>query len=269
MSGLSGSVDIANITSMRVRVTDKTGLGASTFYLGGMAFTKRAHTGRFPNGVVSLTADDSFGTQWSILRPALDAYGWRATLYPIIDQIDAPSNLTMDQVRALHNDYGWEVGAHATTGVKHAQTLPGMTEEQRVSELEEMRAWQAENGFDGPSLAYPLGTHTKAVEDDVSAYYASGRQANMYHVIPQYPANMYGLDSLNAGTQFSQISDRLNETVAGKGWLLITLHAIKEVSDPTRTGNDITAAQLATLLSTIAASGAEVLPVADVLRSLA
>lgn len=62
---------------------------------------------------------------------------------------------------------------------------------------------------------------------------------------------------------------RLAEVVAGKGWLIITLHAIKESGDPTRTGNDITPAQMATLLADIAASGADVLPVADVLRSLA
>jgi hypothetical protein len=66
---------------------------------------QRAHTNVFPNGVVSITAKDPSGTQLPKLRPQLDAYGWRGTLYPIIDQIGAPNNLKK-VVISLHDDYG-------------------------------------------------------------------------------------------------------------------------------------------------------------------
>jgi hypothetical protein len=172
-------------------------------------------------------------------------------------------------VRALHDQYGWDIGAHATTGLKHGQSLTGMTQAERLAELAAIRKWLAELGVEGLTLAYPIGRHDLAAETDVARFFSTGRQATMQHVTPQYPGNAFGLDSLNAGTQYGQLAARLTRVVAAKGWMSITLHAIKEASDPTRTGNDITPAQLAQMLADIAASGVEVLPMGDVVRSLA
>jgi peptidoglycan/xylan/chitin deacetylase (PgdA/CDA1 family) len=264
-AALTGGTNMATINAIRFSFNDVAG-NAVTMDIAGVAAVRRAHTGQFQTGVVSLTADDSFGSQWTELRPRLDEYGWRATLYPIIDQIGAPGNLTMDQVLSLHYDYGWEIGGHATTGVKHGQGLVAMTQSERLAELEAIRAWNDSHGFPSTSFAYPLGSRSLAVEKDVAKFFSTGRSALFSHIEPQHPANPYKLQSVNAGSQNSQIATAMTRIASGKGWGSICLHKIVSSGG---SGNDITPAQLTTLLSNVASSGVTVLPMGDVLRTLA
>lgn len=125
MTHFGGTADLAAITEIRFQVTDRS--VPAGIYFDGFEFTRNAPTGQFPNGVVSITADDSYGGQWTELLPKLNTYGWRATLFPIISKLDTPGFLTTAQVKSLHDDYGWEIAAHASSGTKHAQGRSNIT----------------------------------------------------------------------------------------------------------------------------------------------
>jgi hypothetical protein len=140
-----------------------------------------------------------------------------------------------------------------------------MTQAARQAEYATMRAWMATNGFYSPSFAWPLGSHDYASELDVKQFYSVGRAASHAHIVPQYPANTYGMDSINAGSQYSQIATQLPLVAAAGGWATITLHQIK---DSGGTANDITTAQMNSMLDAIAASGCAVMPMGDVIRTL-
>jgi hypothetical protein len=262
MTTLPGTANLAALTQLRVVITD-TGAPA-TLWLAGLSFVKRAHTNLFPKGALALTCDDSFGIE--VLRRAMDGYGWRGSLFPIWDQLNSGSNLTIDQLLSYHYDYGWEIGGHATTGIKHGIGLVNMTHSERMVELEALRTTMDGYGLPATSFAYPLGSCNAAVEKDVAQFFSTGRMAVINHIGPQYPANAYNLQSVNVGSQNSMISPKVTDLVNGRGVGSLTIHAIK---DSGGTGNDITTAQMTSMLSTIAASGVTVLPMGEITSLLA
>lgn len=259
----TGTPNWAAVQRMLFKASDKAGLPL-TVRFGGMAFTRRDHTGRFPNGVVTLSFDDSFAAQDSYARVKMDQYGYRGTLFPIIDRLGLPGKLTLAQVQKMYQN-GWDVSGHAFTDANHAIGLPGMTQAQRLTELENIRAWMDTNAFQSPSFAYPLGNHDAASEADVAAYFDVGRLAFMQRDTPQAIAMPFALQAANAGTQQAALAGYVTRAVAGKHWLNIVVH---DIVPSGATGNNITEANFDALLSSIASSGIAVRTMSEVLAAL-
>lgn len=259
----TGTPNWAGMQRILIKASDTAGKPI-TVRLGGAAFTQRNHNGRFPNGVATLTFDDSYESAYTYARVKMDQYGHKGTLFPIIDRVDMVGKLALAQIRAAYQN-GWDVAGHAYTNANHAIGMPGMTQAERLAELENIKAWMDENNFQTQAYAYPLGTHDAASEVDVAAYFDCGRLAFLQRDVPQAPAQPYAIQAVNAGTQKANLNTHIQRAVAGKGWVNFIFHDIKASG---ATGNDINQADFDQLLVDLAASGIAVRTMSEVLATI-
>jgi peptidoglycan/xylan/chitin deacetylase (PgdA/CDA1 family) len=228
----------------------------TTAKLHGVEFVKRDPFGVNPNGTVVWSFDDSYASQYTVALPMLKAKGWRATLMPIIDQIDTTASfLTTTQVRNLFDVEGWEIGGHCFSASTHAIGLPALTSAQRCNEFEAMHAYNDGYGFRSPSHSYPLGNHDLATEVDVAKYFAHSRCASYNLNETICPPRRYALQALNVTAGAAAISAAAAKARDEKGLLFIMGHSFVESGG---TSNDITPAALQAVVDAVAASGCDV-----------
>ena len=259
----TGTPNWAAVQRVLIKASDTAGKPI-TVRLGGAAFTRRDHNGRFPNGVATLTFDDTYDAAYTYARAKMDQYGYRGTLFPIVDRIGMAGKLTLAQVQAMYQN-GWDVAGHAYTNANHALGLPAMTQAQRLAELENIKAWMDANNFQTQAFAYPLGNHDVATEADVAAYFDCGRLAFLQRDTPQAIAQPYAIQAANAGTQQATLNTFVDRAVAGKGWINFVFHDIKATG---ATGNDISKANFDALLAYLATSCIAVRTMSEVLTTI-
>ena len=263
-SAFVGSAVWSAIQRVQIVFKDKSGGLQATGWIGGAAFVKRDPLTRYPNGVACLTFDDTYGSAFSIARPKMDAYGWRGTLFPIIDLIGQGGKLTQENIDQLVLQ-GWEVGAHADTNANHALGFVAMTSAQRRASAIAMLNWMRDRGYPSSSFAWPLGVHNDAAAADVRQYFDSGRLAFSTHAESVTPAMPYRLKSINAGSQQASLAALITQTVADKGALVITLHDIMASG---ASGNHISTANFDTLLTNLESSGIAVRTFGEFMRGV-
>lgn len=273
----------SGFTDMQVQVADAGVSGGCQLRVQAVEIID-ATTTTFPLGVVSITFDDSWSSQWDLARPAMDTYGFRGTQYTIVDQVGTASHLTLDQLQRLQGQSGWEIGGHAYTAAAHTARLPTMTAAAVDQEVGNLKAWLLSNGFDGDSFAYPGGqfeqtTDAVWVEDICARYFSSNRSilAQPLKTIETFPAPMphrlraaSGISSLNAANGLTNpagiaaAGGILDKVQAGGGWLIMCFHEVVSGSPATTTQINVTDFQ--TIMAAISSRGIPVLPVSDVIR---
>lgn len=272
-------------TDIRVQVIDNNVSGA-TLHVQAVEIVDDTTT-TFPNGVVSITFDDSYQSVYDYARPKMDALGFRGTQYTIAEYIGSSGNfLTMPELRSLQNNSGWEIAGHAYTSNVHDNRLPTYTAAQVDDEMRNLRAWLVTNGFDGDTYAYPGGrfeytTDGVSVEQIVSRYFSAGRTilysvgtstnvvGETFPVAMRY--RMRGLSSISSlstgqpnPTTMTSAGGALDRVANGGGWLNLCFHRIVTGS-PTAT-TECSQTDFNTIMDAIAARGIKVLPVGDVLN---
>ena len=148
--------------------------GSHEIEIGG--FGSMPEPDEFPSGVMSLTFDDSFASQFSIAFPAMSAVGLRGTLVPIIDRLDSPGFLTSANVQAMA-DAGWEISPHALTDEGHQRGLHRMTELEREAELTGLISWHNDRGYPTDTYSYPGGWYTAEAGAHAGKHFAGVRSA--------------------------------------------------------------------------------------------
>lgn len=228
--------------------------------LHGIEFVARDPRGVNPNGAVVLTADDSHVSQYSVLRPALAARGWKATLMVIPGAHGTNDSvfLTNAQVQELHDTYGWEIGAHSYSLSSHALGLTGLTDQQLIEECEAIKSWQAGYGYESSSHAYPLGVHDARTEGIISRYWQTSSIATNPLITPETitPARLFTMQRQNVNQSLGNITTGLTKTHNDKGITILMLHSIVESGGD---GNAINSAKLTQVLDAVAASGCDVI----------
>jgi len=256
-SKFSGNADWTNIQFVRIGITDITGQ-PTELRIHSIDFVKRDTFAKNPNGMVVITADDSHVTQYTVLKDALAARGWKATLMPIPGAHGTDSNVFMTdaQVQELHDTYGWEVGAHCYDVSSHAKGLQNLTQAQRFAEFEAVRSWQKSMGFNSPSHSYPLGTHDAATEADVAKYWSASRLASSHGFNETAsPARRYSIMAENITAGSASIGAAATKAKNDKGVLFVMLHSIVTSGGDS---NAVTPTVLTAVLDAIAASGCDV-----------
>lgn len=112
----------------------------------------------FPNGAVVICFDDILASTWTLAKPILDAYRYRASHFVITDEVGQSGRVTADQLRVMQ-DEGFEINSHAYTDADHGLTYTGLTAAQLDADLRAQKAWLRSNGFTGDGTAYPLGQY--------------------------------------------------------------------------------------------------------------
>jgi len=150
-----GTFDPTNVTSIRVNHVGTTGSAVNI-----AAVAVRPAPTLYPNGVATIYLDDLQPSQLTTALPKLASYGYPAVLAPILESIstDGVSNLTLAQIKTLHDINGWEVAAHSDTLANHAAGFPNLSNNTLEAAFATMRQWQVANKFDDSTTwASPLG----------------------------------------------------------------------------------------------------------------
>lgn len=196
----TGTPDRSNIQQMRIRVGGVNGQVVTAHY-GGIGLVSLLSA--FPKGLVTITCDDSYASQYATMRPILDAKGWGATAYTIVDILGTGGYMTPAQLAALERSNGWEVAGHAYTLANHTAGLANLTAAQQDAELRNLRMWLADNGYWGlDHYAYPLGSFSAATDGVMPKYFASGRTiaaATRETARPHNPLRIRSRSVINSG----------------------------------------------------------------------
>lgn len=241
-------------------------------------------TTTFPKGVVSITFDDTWDSQWSNARPAMDVYGHRGTMYTIVDLVGTASHVTLDQLQRMQDQSGWEIAGHAYTAAVHNTRLTNLNAAQVDADLGQLKRWLLQNRFDGDGFAYPGGEFGYTldsvwVEDIAARYFSHARSilGQALRSIETFPPSMpwrmrscSAISSLNASNGWTQpagivaAGGVLDRIAATGGWWIATFHEI--TSGAAANTGQCSAADFQSILAGINSRGITVLPVTDVLR---
>lgn len=231
-------------------------------------------TSPFPNGVVTFCFDDSYVGQFNIARPLLAQFGYQASMFPIIDQVGNGASYSLAQLQLLQNQLGWEVAPHASTLANHSG-YGSLSPTAIQADIAACLAWQQANGLKwSGAYAYPLGYFAGGQDAAVEPMCDAARTIDStlkYETFPlgmQYrlrsQAGVGGLAGIGV-TTYTATNGALDVLKLYGGWDIITIH---DVSAGTSTNiNQISAADLTSLVTAINTKGIAVATMGDVLRS--
>lgn len=265
----------SGLTAIRFRIADN---GASaTVHLQGVELVPDG-TQAFPNGVVSITFDDSWQDALDYGKTALDKYGYNATTFVIADRIGLSGRLTMAELMALQNQ-GWELSSHAYLDSVHTSSFTGVTAAQLDADARAMKDFAVRNGFRAADLiAYPKGQYG-LTSDGVSTssildnYFSAGITTIQKTKETYPPSDAWRLRRISAISTFSggysptlltQSNGDFDQCKANGSWLILAFHEI--VSGAAATTGQISQADFTTIIDTINSKGIPVVPVGEVLR---
>lgn len=230
----------------------------------------------YPNGVVTICLDDAYASHWTYARPAMSAYGYPATLFPVTGRIDGSGALTLAQLKTLQDVLGWEVGAHASTQTNH-DNYNSMTQAQVLDDMIDNVKWLRENGFRVRNYAYPQGTFTTMNSDALAQrMFRSARSINPTALGALPPSNPWRLKSrsgVGGSGGFAVTTSGttgtyglLSAAKAGSSWVILTIHDIS--AGASGSINQISSADFTSLINSINGLGMEVATIDQVLAAI-
>jgi peptidoglycan/xylan/chitin deacetylase (PgdA/CDA1 family) len=235
-----GSFDKTNVTGFQLRaVDDNTGNTATIRYNGICLFDDPSSY--FPSGVVSITFDDSFASQYTYGRAYMDKYGYPGVAYTICGNVNQAGWMTLTQLQRLRDQNGWEIAAHASTLANHNTRFTNLSAGDLELEFFNMQQWLVKNGFSGAShLALPGGQFNAAVLEKAKKYFSSVRtiDGTTHETLrPSSIMNIRAVSSISSfagGVTAANVNSLIDTAAANKQWLVLVFHDIV-TSVPTAT----------------------------------
>lgn len=262
-TGGAGTPVRADINLIRVTVADKNG-AAVKVKIGGYAMYPEKN--RYPNGVISFTFDDSFKSTYDVGLAKLSQYGYKATVYPIIDRLSQSGFLSLDQLKQLRDLYGWEIGAHAVTTASH-RSVTAISASELEAELLALRSWQDANGIQSDSFAYPVGNYNGDAISIIQKYFSSARSNYAQMTTPDtmqpYRLGALVLGKATNGT-LARAKAKIDFVAAHGAWLPLVIHDLVPSGGTT---NDWTITDFNELVDYIATKHMNVATVGEVIYS--
>lgn len=248
----SGSPDRTAINSFQWRVRDD-GTGSINANLGGIYAVNEAK-----GGVVSITFDDNWESQFTQARKLMDPYGFRGTVYTMPDSVGTAGYMTLDELKVLEHQSGWDISGHYETNLT---TVPDPDEV-----VKGVRSWLANNEFrqGANEFAYPNGAWDNDVLAAVRKYFRSGRSIQEFAEQP-VPADIMRMKVFLVvnTTTTTQIADAVTDAINNNDWLILVFHKI--VTTP-GASTEYSIANFTTVMADIADQGIAVKPVSEVLN---
>lgn len=223
----------------------------------------------FPNGVVSITFDDSYAGHQTIGRPRMDLYGFPGTTYTIAELVGTTGYCTIPQLQALEHTSGWEVAAHAFTAAAHNNRFSSLSNEALAYELEGLKKWMLQYGFRGADhLAWPGGDFNAATRSVVSRYFTSARttiRTTRETAPPPDRLKMRAYNVLNTTTP-ATVNALVDNAYANRTWLILIFH--KLLPSGAATGIEYNQVDFNTVVDYLNTKGIPVRTVSEVLAAL-
>lgn len=257
------------ITDYQISVQAPSAMGAPlNVHIGAIAYYTPPTA--YPNGVLSFTFDDSYGSQFTNAMPVLDKYGYPGTVYNIVEKVGAVGGLTLSQLGQMQDLHGWDVGGHAYTLANHNTGFVSISDEALESEMVNQRDWLRINGFRGAGhFAYPGGQHDARVLAATRRYFSTARGVNALPRQSVQPDSL-GLRlrsyPLNNTTTTASITGLIDNAYANGWWLILYGHDI--VSGSASTSAQFAKANLQTITDYAATKGIPVRTVGEVMRGV-
>lgn len=177
----------------------------------------------FQRGMVSITLDDGWPSQFTGARPALNARGIPATYFLVTEGIRNgwTGYMTVPQLQTLIAE-GNEIGAHTMTH----RDLTTLSATEVETELRDSRAWlKTTFGLSAvPSFASPYGAYNASVLATIQQYYGSHRTVNGGQNFKD--SNIYQLRSYDVNTAITvnDVRGWIDSAAADGSWLILTFH---------------------------------------------
>jgi peptidoglycan/xylan/chitin deacetylase (PgdA/CDA1 family) len=265
----TGVPDRTAISRVRFAFNDASA-GAAVLRVGRVDIIPNAPT-QFPNGVVSVTFDDVYVSQYTLARPRMDLYGFAATCYAVKESVGGAGFLSLAQLQAQQTDAGWDIAAHSYTLNAHNNRFTSLSPAALDIELQSIKGWLLGNGFNEGSdhLAWPGGVYNAATLAAVRKYFTSAR-----FILSRWPASgesfppgdRYRIKALGVGisTTVATVQAAIDAAYANGEWLILSFHNI--TASPSA-GIDYAQSSFNTIIDYLNTKGIPVRTVAEVLRS--
>jgi hypothetical protein len=212
-----GTPSWSTIQKIRIRATDKA-TGAVNVWLGGLS-----HFATPSQGIISITFDDSYVSDYTHARPLMDAYGFRGTSYTIKDYIGTSGRLSLDQAQRLQNLHGWDISCHGSPD------MTTLTADQLHAEFRGVKEFLYDNGLTKgvDHYALPMGRYNSQVQSIAKEYFASVRTIDEFYetTIPGDPHRLRILNVTNTTTT-ARVAQAAQDAANGKCWLILVYHQI-------------------------------------------
>jgi peptidoglycan/xylan/chitin deacetylase (PgdA/CDA1 family) len=208
---------------------------------------------------ITFTFDDGLDSALTQAAPTLAKYGFTGTDYIITNCVgmtvgtpttpntcaadtDVPY-MSWDNITALQNTYGWNIGSHTVDHPLLASTDPDtqpnlLTTAQIHSELFDSKAALATHGFDAIDFAAPYGDYNNVVLAEAAKVYATFRGfADIGYNTWPYNDRLIVNQQIQegkaqetgdpAGITLATAEGYINTAIANNQWLTLTFHDIR------------------------------------------
>ncbi|MGO4189781.1 polysaccharide deacetylase family protein, partial [Pseudarthrobacter sp. TAF60_1] len=176
-------------------------------------------------GMVSVTFDDGWTSQYNNALPVLNKYGVPATMYIISGSVnDVPTYMTQAQIQAFASR-GDEIASHTVT---HAD-LTTLTATQLNNELSQSKATLQQ--MFGPSAAIdfasPYGAYNATTTAAVKNYYATQRNTDEgFNALAGFDPYNILVQNVVSTTPNATVQGWINSAKANNTWLILVYHEV-------------------------------------------
>lgn len=249
----AGTPNLTTANDLIFRVTSNSATATATVWFDGMAM--------YPNigaegGIATIAFDDAIDTQYSIAKPLLDRYGYKATFFNIPEEIGTAGNMTIDQIQQLQKQ-GHETAMHGATN------LGSFSTSSLQAELDKIKAYQIKYGF-SDGFSYPNGKYNDLIRAEVRKRFSYARDISFLRNNPSNldPYSIHAI-SLSNLTSTSTVFAAIDNAIANNEWVVINFH---NLATTTSVDTDYSIAGYQEILAYLNTSGIRVMPFEQVMN---
>ena len=221
----SGSPSWASIDKLRLSVT---ATGANTVHVAIAELS--AIKNKNAKAKILLTFDDGMASLINPVAGILSARGLVANAAIVPVSLDTSTYLTTGQVKALQNNFGWDIISH---GYTHTD-LTTLSSAAVETEIKNWLSWASANGIKrSNTIAYPFDKYNDTVISQAKKYFVFGRstdgqdwsQSDPYQY--QYNLKTQNIVGPSSQTTLATAEGWVDTAVTDKAVLILAMHNIK------------------------------------------
>ena len=210
-------------------------------------------------GVITISFDDGFQTQYDYAFPMLQARGMAGDFYVISSNVGKPGYLTVAELQTMQN-YGSEIDSHSVTHPDFTTLSDSQIIQECLLSQQALRSW----GLTANNFAYPFGARNAHTDSVVAQYYRSARGYNEPDIM-QFPTSQILLPAIDGSVTLSADLSLVDQISASNGWGIIAFHDVSPTAGISQ--NHISTADFASFLNYVQAKGVAVLSVDQALNA--